>query len=495
MSVASNLLATKPRAAGKSVFADDDVYPVHALDDTKTFRNTLITWTICFNDQLDAERLRSSLSRLLELGDWRKIGGRLRLKDNGALEIYAPHSFTAERPAFSFSHDNVEASVGDHVVAKNLPKFNGTAAIWPGPQAFDEFAAKADAPTTLEDLLAGDAPQISVHVTSFADATLIGLSWPHTLMDVMGQHAFLHGWSLVLANRETEVPPVLGAREDALCALIEAPSNVKEEYVLKSKQLRGLGMLKFGARFAWDMLTGPVLESRTVCLPKDAVAKLRQQAESVLGGGSVEGKAPFLSDGDLLTAWVIHAVASYSTSARPITALHALNARFRLSALTTAKGVYLQNMLSPGCTFVSNEVGKGPIGPIALDNRRALMKQATEAQVLAAFREQRLAGDPSTLLYSDSDAILVPFTDWTKAELLSTADFSPAVLRAGDVSQTRFNPPGTPTFLHASTRRPAKTRSLMVVVLGKDHGQNYWLTLKLSPLHWVHIETSIEELK
>lgn len=61
-------------------FEDDDVYPVHTLDDTKTFRSILITWTICFNDALDAERLRSSLSRLLELGDWRKIGGRLRLK-------------------------------------------------------------------------------------------------------------------------------------------------------------------------------------------------------------------------------------------------------------------------------------------------------------------------------------------------------------------------------------------------------------------------------
>ena len=80
MSVASDLLGTKPKAVRKSVFADDDVYPVHTLDDTKTFRNTLITWTIFFNDQLDVEQLKSSLSRLLGLGDWKKIGGRLRLK-------------------------------------------------------------------------------------------------------------------------------------------------------------------------------------------------------------------------------------------------------------------------------------------------------------------------------------------------------------------------------------------------------------------------------
>jgi hypothetical protein len=61
-------------------YADDDVYPVHVLDDTKTFRSILIAWTLCFNDVLDADKLQLSLAKLLETGDWRKLGGRLRLK-------------------------------------------------------------------------------------------------------------------------------------------------------------------------------------------------------------------------------------------------------------------------------------------------------------------------------------------------------------------------------------------------------------------------------
>ena len=57
----------------------DDVYPVHMLDDIKTFRDLAVTWTLRFNDVLDADKLHASLSKLLEIDDWRKVGGRLRL--------------------------------------------------------------------------------------------------------------------------------------------------------------------------------------------------------------------------------------------------------------------------------------------------------------------------------------------------------------------------------------------------------------------------------
>jgi hypothetical protein len=49
------------------------------LDDTKTLRGIVVTWTLRFNDALDADKLHTSLSRLLEIGDWRKLGGRLRI--------------------------------------------------------------------------------------------------------------------------------------------------------------------------------------------------------------------------------------------------------------------------------------------------------------------------------------------------------------------------------------------------------------------------------
>ncbi|KAF2849635.1 hypothetical protein T440DRAFT_122715 [Plenodomus tracheiphilus IPT5] len=347
-------------------------------------------------------------------------------------------------------------------------------------QTHSDFVAREDAPISMEDLLSQDTPQISLHVTSSTNAALVALSWPHTLMDVMGQQAFLSAWSLVLAGRESEVPPVLGAREDKLCSIIGAPTGKKEEYILKSKQLKGLAMLQFGARFAWDMLTGPTPETRTVCLPQAFVNKLRRQAQADLDDPQGKEETPFISDGDVLSAWTMRIVASSLPQPRPMTALHAMNARFLLPELV--------NALFP-------DVATGPLGPIALNNRQHLMGQATEAQVLASLREQLVTGDPSTLLYSDPNALLMPFTDWTKAKFFHVADFSPAVVRAGDNSISRFNPPGTPFFHQASSRRPNPTARLMVVNLGKDHGDNYWLTLTLSPPAWTKLEESLNEEK
>lgn len=80
MAFVKGLWMQQPKVGVLPAFGDDEVYPVHARDDTKTFRGILITWTLCFNDVLDPDKLQGSLSTLLSLGGWKKIGGRLRLK-------------------------------------------------------------------------------------------------------------------------------------------------------------------------------------------------------------------------------------------------------------------------------------------------------------------------------------------------------------------------------------------------------------------------------
>ena len=62
------------------VHDDDVVYPLHMLDDSKTLRSIVVAWTLRFDEVLDVEKLYDSLSRLLEIDDWRMIGGRLRLR-------------------------------------------------------------------------------------------------------------------------------------------------------------------------------------------------------------------------------------------------------------------------------------------------------------------------------------------------------------------------------------------------------------------------------
>ncbi|KAJ5025214.1 hypothetical protein PSV08DRAFT_182739 [Bipolaris maydis] len=495
-------------------YADDDIYPVHVLDDTKALRSMLITCTFCFNNVLDVDKLQSSLAKLLEMGDWRKLGGRLRLKANGKLEIHVPRAFTPSRPAFSYTHDSINTSIQDHELTRKLPLSpDGSIKISPGPTDFNDLAASPSAPATIEDLLSGDVPQISVHITSFTNATFVGLTWPHTLMDIIGQAALLQAWSRLLAGRDAEVPPVLDAQEDKLTALTNKATDAAEEYALKSKQLKGLSFVKFGARLAWDILTGTKPVTKTIYLPKSVMGKLRVRAEADLFASSNnddndnddtigEKEKPFISDGDILTAFTLDCIASSLPTPRQITALYPINSRFRLPSLINAKGVFLSNMSIPGFTFLGPAMSTGSLGQIALYNRQRLLEQATEAQILAILREQLMSGDPSAL-YSDADALLVVFTDWTKAKNFSAIDFSPAVIRAGGDGRTgeengsdskRYNPPGTPVFYHASTRRPNPAARLLVNILGRDYSGGYWLTLTMSPGAWDKVEEGLKEL-
>lgn len=56
----------------------DEVLPMHHFDDTPINASIILAWTLRFNDVLDADKLHHGLARLLEIGDWRKLGGRIR---------------------------------------------------------------------------------------------------------------------------------------------------------------------------------------------------------------------------------------------------------------------------------------------------------------------------------------------------------------------------------------------------------------------------------
>lgn len=71
-------IMTRARAAPPQV-PTDQVVPMLYFDDTNMTRGMIMCHTMKFHDVLDADKLHDSLSRLLNLGGWRKLGGRLRL--------------------------------------------------------------------------------------------------------------------------------------------------------------------------------------------------------------------------------------------------------------------------------------------------------------------------------------------------------------------------------------------------------------------------------
>ncbi|KAK1762713.1 hypothetical protein QBC33DRAFT_563515 [Phialemonium atrogriseum] len=110
------------------------------------------------------------------------------------------------------------------------------------------------------------------------------------------------------------------------------------------------------------------------------------------------------------------------------------------------------------------------------------------------IQESKSGSDPALVLCGEPDALLIHFTTWTQAGFYKTADFSPAVVRAGETSQWRSNPPGTMVFHHVQSMRQGPTTRNVFVVLGKDHGGNYWLTGILLAQAWAKTEEDINKM-
>ena len=70
-------MALRSWGKGNAPVNEPDIYPVHRLDRMKVYQ-TFVATVMLFNDVLDADMLNASLSKLLKIGDWRKLGGRLK---------------------------------------------------------------------------------------------------------------------------------------------------------------------------------------------------------------------------------------------------------------------------------------------------------------------------------------------------------------------------------------------------------------------------------
>ncbi|KAK2004040.1 hypothetical protein LX36DRAFT_27544 [Colletotrichum falcatum] len=521
--------------------ATDDVYPVHFFDDTKPFRQMLLNWTLRFDDVLDAEMLHSSLAKLLDIGDWRKLAGRFRLTKDNRLELHVPHKFTPARPAVRFSHEVHNMSIAEHKYAKHMPKATSVPSIQPGVINFYTLGAREGAPRTMEDLLSSDEPGIALHVVSFNDATLVGLLFSHVLFGAAGMQALVEAWSQVLAGREAEVPALQGARRDILDDVGVDTDPDKETHLLERRLLKGFRQFRFNLRFLWDIYRRPQIEAKTLCLPADFVAGLRAQAMADLHAmdekGLGTGETPFVSEGDVLTAWWTRIVCAARGSSRPVTVFNAVDITGRLKNVFAPGKLYVQN--SALCTWTllsSAEVLKAPLGYVARCFRYDIQTQTTPSQLMAYMRRVRKRGRCKTQpIFGDPNSMLIIFTNWSRSKFFECIDFAPAVIsrapdmpaelsavpednhppNAGDsivsgggsgggeidlekqANNTdpvlRRPPPGKISYHHSMTRTRTVLSRNVFNILGKDLNGSYWVSALGHPECWEKLEKEVAD--
>lgn len=67
-----------PTQGSASAGVEDEVVRFRFWDDNDVMQKIVMEFTYRFDDVLDPAKLRSSLDRLLQVGEWRQIGARFR---------------------------------------------------------------------------------------------------------------------------------------------------------------------------------------------------------------------------------------------------------------------------------------------------------------------------------------------------------------------------------------------------------------------------------
>ncbi|KAI9035563.1 uncharacterized protein KD926_003265 [Aspergillus affinis] len=475
-----------------------EAFPVHFIDQAGIIRDSIITYTFRYNYILEPTKLQDALVRLLQSGDWRKMSGRLRRQIDGQLVIHV-YANVKDHPPIRFSHVSYDVPVHEHPLGCRLPQPTGsTPSIQEGWHQFRAFSVPPDLPNHISHYLRSDEPLLSLRIVSFADTTLVSITFPHAVTDAMGTAGFLRAWSAMLRERPDEVPPLLGAKADILASVGSGDDEQAQcPYVLEHWRLRGLALVRLILRVGWDRLTERNIQVRTIYLPVAFVAELRQIAQSECSHqpGKEEKSAPtFLSDGDLIAAWGAQMIlCARAQRQRPAIICNVFDLRRRVAGLSPRSGgVFLQNLILP----VTTVIGPAPhgedssivsVGHLACRIRQTIWEQATDGQARRLLRVVRATIAKTGLmpLFGRADATIIACTNWSKANFRDAAHFGPSAARHSsgpeDESGACVAYAGTTM---GTTDHPRDT----LVIYGQDNAGNYWIHGYLRDETWTLIQ-------
>lgn len=462
--------------------------------------------------------------------------GRLRVapeyltvrQESGKLEYHVPASYSKLRPAFSISKTKYDIDIGQHAIGSTLPRADGTVQVSGDTKANRSLFLPENSPTKLEDWLCTDRAQLDIHVVSFEDATLVTVTWLHSLMDAVSLHLLLEAWTAILEGREQDVPEFYGELEDPLATLGVAPNleaskgNIEvEEFILKDRVVTGWNLVRFVFSMLWDLLVYRKEEIHYVVIPPAFFAALRSEAMSSITGSNYDPKSgtiltadrynpptasnpdppPFLSDGDILCAWWARLITSSlptlprASPTRTIQILNVFNMQELLSSTVPAllpKGKScIHNCVSYVQTFFTlYELLTLPLGHLAARIRSDIVVQTTRPQMEARWRLHRAeyarSGYPP--LYGEGDMQMTTFTNWHKARIFDV-DFSAAVVGGGDGKEA---PVAKPVYAMPDATVQGLPLRMSGNLVGRDSQGHWWVGGILTSETWANVRKALE---
>jgi len=384
----------------------------------------------------------------------------------------------------------------EHPLAAKLPLSTGKLATYPGPKEFCSLGIGPETPRSIDDFVFSGKPQFCLHVQTFTDGTLVSVTHSHISTDLMGWASILEAWSLVLAGNLEAVAPLVGYRDDAFDALWNpAP---KKSHVLVHKVLDGWRFKYWALRSLFESWRCPDVQSRTLCIPKNTMENMMQEARSHIDA-TTEAKKSFISEGDVMTAVACRILAQYhgSGSGRELTTIMAVDPRSRAKSVFRQDAAYVQNSPTNIFFFCSaREALELPLGKLAVLVRETVSTQAAEEQLKAAasLSVESMRTSKMPVIFGDKDMACQFMSNWTKGKLAEKMDFGPAVVREatpGPGGRKR----GHPVYYQASdpSHNAVSVISSVFVVMAKDYDGNAWFSIALPGKMWSDLMEYLEQ--
>lgn len=415
---------------------------------------------------------------------------------NGKLEYHIPATFNGSRPAYHFTNSHHDMSINDHQLGKTLPKAGKTCLMFGTPNDCSPHLRSPDGPTKLDDWLYSDRPQLSIHTVNFNDATIITITWIHSLADVMGIRTFLNAWTATLRGDQEAVPKLRGFRSDPLSEL--GQRTPAEKYIYYDRVFGRKDFLWFIGLNILERIWHRQEERRTISLPASSLKYLhsRAMAEVSVITPIDEFSKSFVSESDVLLAWWVRTL-NYALGVQRnqrIMVNNALNLRTSPDEVVDfGNDVYMGNALCMCPTFLQGiQLAEENLGQIALRIRRSLAQQRTTEQVeaMTALQMQTMAETGYLALVGDPQMVLLSCSNWHKARLYDV-DFSPAILPSTRSEKRQIASPGKPSYVNGVQHSSISFRNVLSVI-GKDSAGNWWLTGVLRTSAWSQVQEQLD---
>ncbi|KZV99776.1 hypothetical protein EXIGLDRAFT_745915 [Exidia glandulosa HHB12029] len=368
--------------------------------------------TFCFivPAKLPIERLRSSLFSTVET-TMQRAGARL-VRRKGVLEFHIPSRFSESTPPCAFSSRHNDTLLA----AQQLPLPPQPAHTDDARPRFMPALSQKDlahfrpqpCPSSLVDFLKPNIPMLHVHLTTFEDATLLGITFPHILFDVHGLKTLLTAWTATLRGEADHIVPspldfAPLSREGTKRALEEADRGGQLEAKRDADEpIRGFFALSvwstilFVIGLIWRIVTDSQEVDLLVRIPKPW---LREKKNEIVQELKASGSDEWVSTSDVLLAWLFQTVHAHRKDDTPIALHSAVNLRTLLPNMFDAP--FINNAVHAVVVrppIAASQLATQPLRETALSLRRALQKLKEDTdQVLVELAD--VADHPNRVLF------------------------------------------------------------------------------------------------